>query len=91
MLTGDDEAAEGVTGALDASGRRAPSEVALIAFDDRYGVVDLMSLLTIIRPPNKGVGQVATQHLWRCSAGEKGERNTRLETTLVIHKYCGSM
>ena len=50
-----------------------------------------MSLLTIIRPPNKGVGQVATQHLWRCSAGEKGERNTRLETTLVIHKYCGSM
>lgn len=91
VLTGYDEVVKDFKSALDASDWRVPSEVALVGFDDQYGVLGLMSLLTIIHAPNKGLGQLAAQQFLRGSAGEKGERMPRLETTPVIRRACGGM
>lgn len=91
VFAGDDEAAVGVKGALDASGRRVPADVALVGFDDQYGVADLTPPLTTVHSPSKQVGQVAAQQLMRCIAGETVERVTRLETTVVIRQSCGCM
>ncbi len=91
VFAGDDEAAVGVKGALDAAGRRTPADVALVGFDDQYGVADLTPPLTTVHSPSKRVGQVAARQLMRCIAGEKVERVTRLETTVVIRQSCGCL
>ncbi|RLT50895.1 MAG: LacI family transcriptional regulator [Chloroflexi bacterium] len=85
----DDEAALGVKVALEASGLRVPADVALVGFDDQYGVADLTPPLTTVRAPSKQVGQVAAEQLVRCIAGEIVERVTRLPVSVVLRQSCG--
>lgn len=91
VFAGDDDAAMGVKGALDAAGRRVPADVAVVGFDDQHGATDITPPLTTVRSPTKLVGQVAAGLLMRCIAGEKVEQVTRLETTVVIRQSCGCM
>jgi LacI family transcriptional regulator len=89
VFSGDDDAAIGVTTALQRAGLRIPEDVAVAGFDDVPVSRFLTPPLTTVRAPTEQVGRQAVEELVRLIRGEQAELLTLLPTELVIRRSCG--
>ncbi len=89
VFCGDDDAAIGVTVALQRAGLRIPEDVAVAGFDDVPISRFLTPPLTTVRAPTERVGREAVEKLVRLIRGEPAEALTLLPTELVIRRSCG--
>ena len=89
VFCGDDDAAIGVTTALQRAGRVIPDDVAVVGFDDVPLARFLTPPLTTVRAPTEQVGRDAIRQLVRLIRGEQAEPLILLPTELVIRRSCG--
>jgi LacI family transcriptional regulator len=91
VFTGDDDSATGVLTALRETGRKVPTQVAVIGFDDVSFSVHLTPPLTTIHAPIEQVGREAVRQLIQMVRGEveAEPRVTLLPTQLVVRQSCG--
>jgi DNA-binding LacI/PurR family transcriptional regulator len=91
VFSGDDDSATGVMTALRETGRKVPTQVAIIGFDDVSFSTHLTPPLSTIHAPIEQVGREAVEQLGQIIRGEvEAERKvTLLPTQLVIRQSCG--
>jgi len=91
VFSGDDDSATGVLTALREAGRKVPSQVSVIGFDDVSFSIHLTPPLTTIHAPIEQVGREAVQQLVRMIRGETEAeaRVTLFPTQLVVRQSCG--
>ncbi len=89
IFCGDDEAALGSLGALQAAGRRVPEDIPVVGFDDLPFAPYLAPPLTTVRAPTEQVGREAVRQLIHLMRGEPAEALTLLPTQTIIRNSCG--
>jgi DNA-binding LacI/PurR family transcriptional regulator len=89
VFAGDDDAAVGVIGALRTTGKRVPSDVSVVGFDDQRTSSYLTPSLTTVRAPTLDVGRVAAQQLLNLLQKGAADCETLLPTEIVIRESCG--
>lgn len=89
VFAGSDAAALGVYAALAEAGRRIPTDVAVVGFDDAPVAPFLTPPLTTVRAPTAAIGRSAAEQLFRLLAGDPAAPTIVHPTTLVLRRSCG--
>lgn len=89
IFAGDDEAASGVIGILHKLGKKIPSEIAVVGFDDVHVSRHLTPPLTTIRAPIEEAGFQGVTRLIQLINGDEPEGLVLLPTELIVRESCG--
>lgn len=91
IFAGSDQIAIGLLQACRDEGARVPDDVAIVAFDDLPGAVEVTPTLTTMHHPIREKGAVATQLLLEMIEGQRSQpQQILLPTYLVIRQSCGA-
>jgi LacI family transcriptional regulator len=90
ILCGNDQMAIGAMRELQAAGRRVPSDIAVVGFDDMHLSALLAPPLTTVRQPMRLLGERACSRLLqRIADPTLPPQVERLPTELIVRESCG--